>query len=50
MRLLIGGSSSKMFHLKEFSEMLEIYNVNTKLVLDIEFADGFPSRKIRNWF
>ena len=50
MRLLIGGSSSKMFHLKEFSEMLEKYNVNTKLVLDIEYADGFPSRKISNWF
>ena len=50
MRLLIGGSSSKMFHLKEFSEMLEKYNVNTKLVLDVEYADGFPSRKISNWF
>ena len=50
MKLLIGGSSSKMFHLKEFSEMLEKYNVNTKLVLDVEYADGFPSRKISNWF
>jgi hypothetical protein len=50
MKLLIGGSSSKMFHLKEFSEMLEINNVETKLVLDIDYADGFPSRKISKWF
>jgi|TARA_B110000014_G_C20092020_1_gene571850 glycosyltransferase involved in cell wall biosynthesis len=50
MRLLIGGSSSKMFHLEEFSEMLKKHDVDTKLVLDIEYADGFPSRKISNWF
>ena len=39
-----------MFHLKEFSEMLEINNVETKLVLDIDYADGFPSRKMSKWF
>jgi len=50
MKLLIGGSSSKMFHLKEFSQMLEKNNVETKLVLDIDYADGFPSRKMSNWF
>ncbi|MDB3956857.1 glycosyltransferase family 4 protein [Candidatus Nitrosopelagicus sp.] len=50
MKLLIGGSSSKMFHLKEFSEMLEINNVETKLVLDVDYADGFPSRKMSKWF
>ena len=50
MKLLIGGSSSKMFHLKEFSDMLEKHNVDVKLVLDVEYADGFPSRKISNWF
>ena len=50
MKLLIGGSSSKMFHLKEFSEMLRKQGVDTKLVLDIEYADGFPSRKMSNWF
>ena len=50
MKLLIGGSSSKMFHLKEFSEMLEINNIETKLVLDIDYADGFPSRKMSKWF
>ena len=49
MKLLIGGSSSKMFHLKEFSDMLEKHNVDVKLVLDVEYADGFPSRKMSNW-
>ena len=50
MKLLIGASSSKMFHLKEFSQKLEKYNVKTKLVFDSDYADGFPSRKIKNWF
>ena len=50
MKLLIGGSSSKMFHLKEFSDMLKKNNVDVKLVLDVEYADGFPSRKMSNWF
>jgi hypothetical protein len=50
MKLLIGGSSSKMFHLKEFSDMLNRKNVDVKLVLDVEYADGFPSRKMSNWF
>ena len=50
MKLLIGGSSSKIFHLKEFSQMLEKNNVETKLVLDIDYADGFPSRRISTWF
>ena len=50
MKLLIGGSSSKFFHLKEFSETLEEYEVETKLVTDTEYADGFPSRKIDQWF
>ena len=39
-----------MFHLKEFSQKLEKYNVKTKLVFDSDYADGFPSRKIKNWF
>ena len=48
-RLLIGGSSSKMFHLKEFSKYLEKIGVEVKVVLDIEYSDGYPSRKISNW-
>ena len=50
MKLLIGASSSKMFHLKEFAHNLEKYNIETKVVFDSDFADGFPSRKIKNWF
>ena len=50
MKLLIGGSSSKFFHLNEFSEKLEKYDVDVKLVPDTDYADGFPSRKINEWF
>jgi len=50
MRLLIGGSSSKLFHLKEFAGALEDLGVITKVVLDVDFSDGFPSRKISHWF
>ena len=50
MKLLIGGSSSKIFHLNEFAENLEKNNVKCKVVFDSDYADGFPSRKIKNWF
>ena len=50
MRLLIGGSSSFFFHLKEFSDTLNKLGVESKLVFDVDYSDGFPSRKIRNWF
>ncbi|MEX0656242.1 MAG: glycosyltransferase family 4 protein [Nitrosopumilaceae archaeon] len=50
MRLLIGGSPSKIFHLKEFCDTLNKFDISCKLVLDSEVYDGFPSRKIRNWF
>ena len=49
MKLLIGGASSKIFHLKEFGEKLEKLDVQYKLVHDLKIYDGFPSRKIRNW-
>lgn len=49
LRLLIGGSSSKFFHLKEFGDALTKFGVEYKLVHDVEIYDGFPSRKIRNW-
>ena len=49
MRLLIGGSSSKIFHLKEFAKYLEKIGIETKVVLDVEYSDGYPSRKISNW-
>lgn len=50
MRLLIGGSSSKLFHLKEFADALRELGVETKVVFDQDFSDGYPSRKILNWF
>ena len=50
MRLLIGGSNSFFFHLKEFSDTLNKLGVESKLVFDADYSDGFPSRKIRNWF
>ena len=50
MKLLIGASSSKIFHLNEFAEKLEKNNVKCKVVFDSEYADGFPSRKIKSWF
>ena len=50
MKLLIAGSSSKFFHLKEFGEALKRQGSEYRLVHDIEIVDGFPSRKISNWF
>ena len=50
MRLLIAGAKSKFFHLKEFGESLKSAGVEYKLVQDVDYYDGFPSRKISNWF
>jgi len=50
MRLLIGGSPSKLFHLKEFQNALTKLGVDCKLVVDTDICNGFPSRKISDWF
>lgn len=50
MRLLIGGSSSKLFHLTEFANMLNSFGHECKVVFDAEVCDGFPSRRIHSWF
>ena len=50
MKLLIGGSSTFMFHLQEFMKKLNELGVETKLVFDADYADGFPSRNISTWF
>ena len=50
MKILIGGSSTFFFHLKEFSDTLNRLGVESKLVFDADYSDGFPSRKIRKWF
>ena len=50
MRLLIGGSPSKIFHLKDFQDALVKLGVKCKLVTDTDICNGFPSRKIFDWF
>jgi glycosyltransferase involved in cell wall biosynthesis len=50
MKILIGGSPSKFFHLQEFTDALIKNGIDCKLVQDIEFSDGFPNRKISKWF
>ena len=50
MKLLIAyGSLGKYFHLKEFADELERQDVEVKLVHDIEYSKGFPSKKISDW-
>ena len=50
MKILIGASSSKIFHLNEFAKFLNKIDIETKVVFDADYSDGFPSRKIKNWF
>ena len=50
MKLLIGASSSKIFHLNEFAKNLKNHGIETKVVFDVDYADGFPNRKISKWF
>jgi glycosyltransferase involved in cell wall biosynthesis len=50
MRLLIGGSTSKIFHLREFEKALTELGIQCKLVIDSDICNGFPSRKILDWF
>ena len=50
MKLLIGASSSKLFHLKEFAQNLHKQGIETRIVFDADYADGFPNRKISKWF
>jgi glycosyltransferase involved in cell wall biosynthesis len=57
MRLLIayrGGLTNvsgkgKYFHLKEFSNSLQKFGVECKLVNDTDYARGFPSKKLDEW-
>ena len=49
MKILIGASSSKIFHLKEFEKSLHKSNIDVKVVHDIEVVDRFPSRNLKNW-
>ena len=50
MRVLIGGSTSKIFHLEEFKNKLIELGVETRVVIDVEILEGFPSRNFKKWF
>lgn len=50
MKLLIGGASSKFFHLKEFGVALTKFGIEYKLVQDTDVYTGFPSRNVKRWF
>jgi len=50
LKLLIGASSSKIFHLQEFAKKLNEKEIKVKVVFDADYADGFPNRKISKWF
>lgn len=51
MRILIAyGSKGKYFHMKEFADELLKLGMEYKIVRDIDFSKGFPSRKISDWF
>ncbi len=50
MKLLIAGFGLRYIHLKNFADTLSKYNIECKVVVDSEISDGFPSRKIKNWF
>lgn len=50
MNILIGASGSKSFHLNEFANLLNDLGIKTKVVHDVDYADGYPSRKISKWF
>ena len=39
MKLLIGAAPSKIFHLKEFAKSLMKFNIECKIVNDVEYAD-----------
>jgi len=50
LKLLLAGFGLRYVHLKNFADVLEKYGVTCKVVVDTDFCDGFPSRKIQNWF
>ena len=51
MKLLIAyGSLGKLFHLKEFADELEKQNVDVKLIKDTDYSNGFPSKRISDWY
>jgi len=49
LKLLIGAAPSKLFHLNELAKSLSKFNVECKIVNDIEYADGYPSKNFKSW-
>jgi len=51
MKILIAyGSRGKYFHMKEFADELIKLGMECKIVKDVDFSRGFPSKKIFEWF
>ena len=48
-KLLIGAGENKIQYIKKFSEYLEKFGVNSKVVIDVEICNGFPSRNFSQW-
>lgn len=48
-KLLIGAGENKIQYVKKFSEYLEKFGINSKLVIDVEICNGFPSRNFSQW-
>ena len=48
-KLLIGAGTNKIQYVKKFSEYLEKFGIDCKLVIDVETCNGFPSKNITRW-
>jgi glycosyltransferase involved in cell wall biosynthesis len=48
--LVVSGSLGKYFHLQEFTDALLSLGVECKLVNELDYLGGFPSKKINKWF
>ena len=50
MRLLIGArDKSRLFHWEEFGRTLSKFDVECKVVNNIDIVDGFPTKKMHKW-
>jgi len=49
LKLLIGGAQHKFQHLQEFSKVFEKFGGKSRLVLDTDYVNGFPSKNFQNW-
>lgn len=49
LKILIGASPTKLFHLEEFARALGKFQIECKIVNDVEYADGYPSKNIKTW-